>query len=471
MKAKHSIWLVIIALAFMLWLPNLFTYGMFMDGVINASVAKLYAEGTGTFFNLQERYYTNGAYMGHPPLVFVIQGWFFKIFGSAFYMDKLYSFIYALIQLLLIRTLWLQVVTTEELKKLSWLPCLLWLLAPIISWGYSSNLLENTMSIFTTAALIVLAKYMREGKQLFIYAVLAALLTFAAVLCKGPVALFVLAAPIALTGIFPSYNFKKAFSLSLLLAVALAPLLYGVLLLPEGKAFVTNYIDEQLQPSVDPQNLFVLGRAAIILYLLKALSVPLIVTVVIALTAKYIPLLRRFNNTNEQQQGNSIARRFLLLGLCATLPIMISNKQSAFYTIPAIPVFAIAFAAFIAPVVSSLYNWFATPLRLQILGAVSALLVVLMLALSASNYGTILRDKDMLEDAAQINALMKEEVEIGAPYDINNDYIFKAYMNRLYGKVVYTTGRPKEYDWYIAEPHEHEEGAVYRGRFVDLYKK
>lgn len=466
MKTKYSIWLVIIALASMLWFPNLFTYGMFMDGVINASVAKLYAEGTGTFFNLQERYYTNGAYMGHPPLVFVIQGWFFKIFSSAFFMDKLYSFICALIQLLLIRTLWLQVVTTDELKKLSWLPCLLWLLAPIISWGYSSNLLENTMSLFTTGALITMARYIRKAQQIWLHAIFAALLTFAAVLCKGPVALFILVAPLLLVEVYADYTLKKAIEFSTIMILILGTLTFSLLQIPEAQYMAQAYLQEQLSPSISTEGASLLNRLQLIPNLLKALSVPLIVTCVVALLSRIV-YFRSFENFGSI---NTVGIRFVALGLCGTLPIMLSNKQSAFYTIPAIPVFTIGFALLITPPVGVLYERFITSKARVAIAVLSVLCMAAMTALAYLNAGTAIRDKEMLEDLAQVNTMIGNETELCDYHGhFVSEYHLKAYINRLYGKVV--TCRNFS-DWELSKDEEigyDVEGTYYHGKTLHIY--
>lgn len=466
MKQRYAIWLALTALAAALWLPNLFTYGMFMDGVINASVAKLYAEGTGAFFNLQERYYENGTYAGHPPLAFVIQSSFFKVFGSAFYMDKLYSLLCAISQLVLIILLW-QSLVKDEMKKLSWLPCLLWLISPIISWGYSSNLLENTMSLFTTAALIVILKYIRQSKYMLLYSAAAALLTFAALLCKGPVALFVLAAPVVFVNLHAAYTLRKALAYTSLITVFLSVLCSVVLLMPEGRQFVTGYLNEQLKPSLNTDGFSFIARTAILLHLLKALSAPVILTALTYQLGKRLSFIRSNQNF---ENTNLIGFRFMLLGLCATLPIMLSNKQSAFYIIPAMPVFAVALAAFIAPAIHNLHYKLATPQRLYILSAISVLLLLVMAALSVHNYGTILRDKDMLEDAAQIDKLVQGEKIIWDPEnDYAQEYALKAYLSRLYGKEVH---HKYPSDWIMLKKQKlnyHEREKCYEGNLVNVY--
>lgn len=463
MKPSVAFTLLIAAVAAALWLPNLFTYGMFMDGVINASVAKLYAQGTGSFFHLQERYYENGAYIGHPPLAFTMQGWFFRLFGTAYYMDKLYSMLCALMQLLLITLAWRTVVTDKKLKTYAWLPCLLWLVSPIISWGYSSNLLENSMGIYTTAALIAVLAYVRNGKRLFAMAALAAVFIFAAVLSKGPVGLFVLAAPIVLVEVKGGYTLKKAIFFSAIMLATFALLLGGMLLLPGAQQLAIAYLKTQLSPSISSEGATLVNRLQLIPNLLKALLPILIVAATILIGKRWLPF-------KDDRQERALGLRLILLGLCATLPIMLSNKQSAFYVVPAIPVFALAFALLIVSPVRMLCERLITSKARVGIAVLSTLCIAAMAVLCYANAGTAIRDKEMLQDIAEINKRMQGEKVI---WDVKNDYVqeyhFKAYLNRLYGKEVYYN-RPSS--WRILKEPELmfcDKENEYNGRIVNLY--
>lgn len=462
LRPPLAIALFIIAIAASLWLPNLFTYGMFLDGVINASVANQYAQGVGSFFSLQQCNCPDGAYVGHPPLVFAMQASFFKLFGNAFYIDKMYSLLTAIGQLLLIGALWLKVAPEPKYKKLAWLPCLLWLLSPIISWGYSSNLLENTMSVFTTATLIVMLGFVRTGKNLWPQAIAAALLTFAAVLSKGPVALFVLAAPIVFIEAYAGYNLRKATVFMVVYMATFASLATAVWLLPEGNSFIKAYYQAQLQPALSATDTSAWDRLRLLPFLLKALT-PMLAILVAAFVVTKTKLL----NSIKVHLKSKPAYRFLILGLCATLPIMLSNKQSAFYVIPAIPVFAIGFALLIADVVSVLGERYGSIVISKGVGWLSLVAIVGMVYLCINNYGTALRDRDKLTDAAQINELLKDEKTIADPTNLfAEEYQLKAYLNRLYNISVNNDASPK---FHIIKPETtlpENTKLVYKGKTV-----
>jgi len=465
LRPQLALYLLIIAIAASLWLPNLFTYGMFLDGVINANVAKQYANGVGSFFSLQECNCPNGSYIGHPPLAFAMQAVIFKACGSAFYMDKVYSLLCALAQLLLIGVLWLKAAPQPAIRRLAWLPCLLWLLSPIISWGYSSNLLENTMSMFTTATLIVMLAYMRSGKLVWLYAIAAALLSFAALLSKGPVAMFVMAAPIVFIGTYEGYNLRKALSFMAVYLTTLTLLSLAIWVLPEGKSYIRAYYQAQLVPSLAPGNASAIDRLKIVPFLLKALLPILIFTL-----AAYAATRAKWLNTTHGHFGNKTAYRFLVLGLCATLPIMLSNKQSAFYVIPAIPVFAIGFALLIADLVSILIDRYRAPIFHKTIGWLSLLAIAGMVSLSVYNYGSVLRDKEMLTDAEQLNSLLQGDKLIADPlYQFVDEYQLKAYLNRLYSISVHNDASTK---WYLIKPETtlpEKAQLVYKGKTLSVY--
>jgi hypothetical protein len=53
----------------------------------------------------------------------------------------------------MIVVLWRRITeATPALRPLAWLPVLFWAAIPLVTWSYSNNMLENTLSIFTTGA-------------------------------------------------------------------------------------------------------------------------------------------------------------------------------------------------------------------------------------------------------------------------------------------------------------------------------
>ena len=77
--------LVVVALlAAFLLLPSMATIGMFMDGTIYAAISRNLAEGVGTMWALHFSAGLFPVFREHPPLVFWLQSFFFRLLGDGY---------------------------------------------------------------------------------------------------------------------------------------------------------------------------------------------------------------------------------------------------------------------------------------------------------------------------------------------------------------------------------------------------
>ena len=91
MKVKN--WYFITALAGLFLIlagVPLFSDGMFIDGLDNATIARNLAEGKGSFWQLQQTD-TLPTFYDHPPLSFGILALFYKMCGDSIYVERFYS--------------------------------------------------------------------------------------------------------------------------------------------------------------------------------------------------------------------------------------------------------------------------------------------------------------------------------------------------------------------------------------------
>jgi len=158
-------WFITISVFIALILPTLIKDGMFMDGQLYACVSKNLADGLGTFWFpfLCETCWNSGSgfFLEHPPLVYGIQSLFFKSLGDSIYVERFYSFLTAIITAYLILLTWKLILNdNSELRKLSWLPVLFWIITPVCFWSYQNNVQENTMGIFTLASVYFTLKWL-----------------------------------------------------------------------------------------------------------------------------------------------------------------------------------------------------------------------------------------------------------------------------------------------------------------------
>jgi len=324
-------------LAGALLLPSMATVGMFFDGMIYASLSRNLALGHGSAW---APYFSEGLFPQfhqHPPLVFWLQAPLFALFGDPWWVERAYDLGLVIATALLLRVLWRQLINAAGRADLAgywWLALLCWILVPKWSWTYRNNLLENTLTLTSLAAVVLLMLALRVGswRRVARPAVGAGLLTVAGVLIKGPVALFVVAAPILLAVATPDAGIRATLRAVVPFLVALAAGALIVLAIPEARLMLDEYLRRQLLNRVG----FGERDGAMLLELLTKLAPMLLVVAVAVITAK----MRR--KPGSGGTGRAVAA-MLAVGFSASLPLALGDFDSAHYLVPSLPYFAIGF--------------------------------------------------------------------------------------------------------------------------------
>ncbi len=215
---KHSIyWILTITVFVSLLIPALVQDGMFLDGITYAAISKNMANGYGSFFNPHYTKILYPEFHEHPPLVFIVQSGFFKLFGDAFYTERIFSLCIAILTVIGITQCWRLVNDTIEFKKYDWLPVLLWLSIPLVSWSYKNNLLENTMGVFTLFAVFFILKSLKEKKVLYLLP--GGILIVLAFLSKGPAGLYPILVPVIYGVVYKSNRYAVRYAVYLILFI------------------------------------------------------------------------------------------------------------------------------------------------------------------------------------------------------------------------------------------------------------
>ena len=89
--------LFVLTLYFLLLSSKLMRLGIHADGLEYANVARNMAEGLGTFWNPYHDDLLHPVFHEHPPLVFWIQSFFFKLFGEGPYFESFYGLLVGLV--------------------------------------------------------------------------------------------------------------------------------------------------------------------------------------------------------------------------------------------------------------------------------------------------------------------------------------------------------------------------------------
>ena len=399
---------------------DLLSNGMFLDGLIYSTVSKNLADGIGTFWNPHFTATCLPEFHEHPPLAFGIQSLFYRLLGGSRFIDKFYSIVTVLIVGYIILKIW----KTLGYKH-GWLPLFIWILTPTVFWASYNNLLENTLTIFTTLSMLFYLKN-QENKNVF-FILHSGFMLSLGFLTKGFVAFFPWTFPFLLWLIIRQKSFGKMIIDSIgIFVFTLIPLLLLILLFPVARISLHKYIDNQVIESLR-NAVTVDSRFDIVKRLFSELAPAAglcILLLVWSRIRKYPTILVKENSKK--------ALVFVLLGLTGVLPIMLSMKQSGFYIIPAYPFFALGTGILMYPLIGSLINkinydsrgflffkWFGYGL---FFGGI-------ILSIYFSDHYS--RDKDKIKDIYTILPEIPHGTIINITPDVYSDWSLHAYFGRF----------------------------------------
>ncbi|MFA6126546.1 MAG: glycosyltransferase family 39 protein [Bacteroidales bacterium] len=460
------LYLAVIALFILMTGYRLFAEGMFVDGVTYAAISRNLARGLGSFWEPHLSATLYPQFHEHPPLAFGLEGLVFRIFGDHWLVERFYSLISILLTGYLMVLIWKEL--TGE-KKSGWMPLFLWVLFPLVSWAASSNLLDNTLCVFTTMSIWLIIKSSAQNRPY--YLIIAGSALFAGLLTKGPFALFPWVLPFVWELTRPGFRLGKALLKTLILIIAtLAPLILLLVVSNPARSSLHAYWVNQVVGSIENVQT-VSSRFYILGILALQLALPLLASgVAIWIFRKKTdrtnsvrsePISDRREPISEAIAGPIILNHLkssaglFLLGLCGVLPIMISMKQSSFYILSALPVFALSMALAIRTLINDpvsqipgsgkaagIFRW-ATILLL-------AASLVLAPVLGHQN------KRDSLE-LAMIHEFSKV-IPRGSTIRINRslftEWSLHSYFVRLYGISLDPAENPSAGYWLVADPEK-----------------
>lgn len=440
---------------------------MFVDGVYNALFAHNVLLSIGSMWAPQTADYAQPNYWDNPQLSAVLLAQWYKVMGDYYWVEKLYSLCCALLQLLLITLSW-KIVTSDDSKSSTyfWLPCLLFLISPLCGWAYSNNLMENTMSVFTTAAIVMLLLFMKRKSKVGLFSFLGGCFIFLAILSKGPVALFPLVAPVLFVWLQQSYTWKQCLGYTMLQLITVAVLFGIIFSLPAPNYFLQNYLAVQLLPVLNGQRSTGGNHFSILLDLLAMLST-------------LLPLALLSLRGQSDNSYIKPATSFLLVGLSASLPIMLSAKQNKHYLIPSLPMFALGFSFWIMPMIIVLQKkllQFLNEKHLTIIKAVCGVIIMLCIYLCIGNAGTAIRDKALLSDIKKVHSYTPGVKVIYADWALYDHWALRAYLNRLYNKKICMPDENANTTYYLTLRNQRGDKLsgssikIFTGQLFDLYK-
>lgn len=440
-----------IAVCIVLVCVTLVQHGMFMDGTQYAIVAKNLAEGKGSFWfpylsSSWERH-GNTAFLEHPPLVYWLQSFFFKLFHSSIYSERAYDLFVFILCAVLIKATWQRLFAENERYRLFWwLPVLSWVITPSVYWCFSNNMLESTVSVFVLGSAYAFIRALQAPTNKWAWLSLSAFAIVLASMSKGLQGLFPLVLPVVAALSYKEYSWRKmlAWTITLFGIVSLTFLVL-ILLNEEAKESLTFYVKERLIYRVTETSQ-VDNRFAVLGWLLTELLVPFILLLIFYLSPKVMrkELIPVHLHANER----SWTIFFFLLGISGVLPLVFTYVQRAVYFVPALPFFAIALALLMLPyaarIIEHLNNSNVKSLKwIGMLALVGSLLFAFM------RVGGVYRDTEVITEAHMLGEVLPENSVVGVPYSIYDDWDFQFYVLRYHHIVL--DPDPGEYEYKMIE--------------------
>ncbi len=413
-------YLFVTGIFLMIVCQDLFSNGMFLDGLVYSTISKNLANGLGSFWNPHFTATLMPDFHEHPPLAFGIQSIFYKLLGESRFIEKIYSLLTVVIVGYIILKIW------KTLGyRYGWFPLFIWLITPTVFWASYNNLLENTLTIFTSLSILFYLKNQESKKYFFIF--LSGFMLALGFLIKGFVAFFPWTFPFLLWLFIKRKSFgKMAIDTTGVFLFTLTPLLLLILLFPVARLSLHKYIDSQVVSSLR-YVVNVDSRFDIIKRLFSELT-PAAVLCTLLLVWAWL----RKTLTVLMKENNKKAAAFVLLGLTGVLPVMISMKQSGFYIIPAFPFFAIGAGILMYPLIDSLF--------IKIKFESRGFLFFKMIGYSLFFTGIILsvyfsdhfnRDNNKIKDTYTILSEIPQGSIININPDMYEDWSLHAYFGRF----------------------------------------
>jgi hypothetical protein len=282
----------------------------------------------------------------------------------------------------------------------------------------------------------------------------AGLFIVMAFLSKGFTGIFPLAVPLLYMIVYKKYKQSIVQFLVLCGTTALC-IFFLYAAFPEFKINILAYFDRQLLPALAIERDSVSrGRFRILKDLIFQLIIPIMV-MAFFVVKEYI------SKNKVRLLKNRKAFLMLLIGLSASVPLIVTYKQRMFYLTPSIPFFALAISLFLRYDIEAIITKISNK-GMKLIRAFSLLAFMVILAYTALTFGTYARDREKLEDVHQLSSYLLKGTIIGSTKNLWTDYKFVAYMSRI-GYL--SLDFKEERDYYILSKDEDQSAEFYH-----LYK-
>lgn len=337
--SRHALLLLAVSMYCLLVLPRMLSYGMFLDGITYASIARNMAQNYGSFWR---PYYTATVapiFYDQPPLGFWLLSWAYRLFGEAVAIEAFWGFGAGALILVGLSQVWRGNSPQDDPLAGAWFPLLLFVIIPMTPWILSNNMLENTTTVFTMAAVYACLLSLTSAKKSWsvFYGLCAGCNIFLAFLVKGPVALFTITVPF-LEKIRREEKFSKIILTFFYMIFTLLSLIVILLTVTnESSHFFSQYFNRQVIASLYGERGIATSRFNALYAICHDIIVSLIFVLLLTIFLYNKKIIRLSINYR-------LLAYYLCIALIGSLPLLISPKQRRWYVFPSLPFYALVIA-------------------------------------------------------------------------------------------------------------------------------
>ena len=256
--------------------------------------------------------------------------------------------------------------------------------------------------------------FIKKTKQKLLFGSFSGVLVSLSFLTKGPVGVFLLVLPLIIFLINrDNFSLKKSITFYSSFFLALA---FCIFYEPIGNN-LKNYFEIQLFPSLlNKREVTVSNRFSILLKAFQELLLPLLALLFVTIKAKTIKL------------NSKVAVLFLIIGLSASLPLIISLKQRSYYLLPSIPFFILGISTLLVD-----YLRIFTKIKIKPwLWAIPISIFLVSLALSVENSNKPIRDNKLISDVLIIGKEIGKNQVVSVPQILSENWGLHAYLYRFF---------------------------------------
>ena len=424
---RHALVFLVLSLYCLLVLPRMLSSGMFMDGVVYASIARNMAEHYGSFW---QPYYTATVYpifYEHPPLGFWLQSWAYRLCGDSVYVEAWWGCSVGILLLVVLARIWRCLTPQGYALTGPWFPIILFIVMPMTSWAVANNMLEPTMTLF-----ILLAGWLcllsLDTPTIFFacfYGLLSGLSMFCAMLIKGPVALF----PLAIPWLAMRRDTQKRSIVTTVMVLLMTLIVaFGLMFSASTAAvqFFKHYVSQQVLASVTGAPKTWTARFDVLIDVGRESLVSLLVG------GTLVAISYRLRQTAIASLHVRLFLSYLGIAVAGSLPIIISVKQMRWYAFPSLPFYAMAMAVGFNDAARALERWVeGHKHREKTIIIFSSILLCIAVSLMLVEKNALTREKDFHADFSQVpRAIEGRKVLSVYPMHLAKNWTLVANMQR-----------------------------------------